>query len=303
MARYRPVDVRMWRDRKFLSLSQDARLLWTFLLTAPNSLAIPGVIVGGPATLAEQLEWLPERFAERFVEIERSGFAVSRDGSLIFLKNALRYQPPHNVNMIKGWAKYWDDIPEGQLKHDIWEALKIACKSWNRTFEKLFREPSTNGFSNRSANGSGNASGNRYTQEQEQEQEQEQDLDGEPPVRPPGWSEFKATVDSVCGETGTARAEVAAHQRVVEAWSMRFRSTHGADATWSGKATKAVKQLLQKHSPTEIERRIGIAFEHPRPFPPQPWDFATFASRFDECAAVASSRKPSGAVPRKLEQL
>lgn len=181
MARYRPVDTRLWNDRKFLSLSQDGRMLWLFLLTSPLTLAIPGVIVAGEAAIAEQLEWLPERFRERFLEIQKAGLSARREGSLIWLCNATRYQPPSNPNMIKSWAKCWDDVPEVDLKHEVWQSLKIVCKCWSRLFDKLFPEPPRNGYPNGSGNGSGNGSRNGYTQEQEQEQEQDQEGEESPP--------------------------------------------------------------------------------------------------------------------------
>lgn len=169
MAKYRPVDIRLWSDRKFLALGDQGRLLWVFLMTTPSALPIPGVIVAGDAALAEQLGWSPERFTERFRELFDVGLSVRREGRVTWLPNALKYQPPHNPNAVKCWAGVWDDVPECSLKHDIWQALKIACKSWDRLFAKLFTEPLDICSPNRSGNGS--------TQKQDQKQEQKQDQD------------------------------------------------------------------------------------------------------------------------------
>jgi hypothetical protein len=182
MAKYRPIDLRLWNDRKFLSLTQDGRMLWLFLLTAPCTLPIPGVIVAGEAALAEQLGWTTERLRERLRELFQRELAISTEGRVVWLRNALKYQPPANPNMIKGWAKTWDDVPECALKIEIWEALRIACKTWSKLFEKGFREPSRNGY----PNGSGNGCPNGYTQEQEQEQEQKQEEEERKP--PPATS-------------------------------------------------------------------------------------------------------------------
>jgi uncharacterized phage protein (TIGR02220 family) len=169
MAKYRPIDTRVWNDRKFLSLSQDGRMLWLFLLTSPSTLAIPGVLVAGEAAIAEQLHWDSKRLRERFGELFQRGLGIKVEGRLVWLCNATKYQPPANPNMIVGWAKCWDDVPECNLKHDIWQALKTACKSWNRTFEKQFAEPFRDGSSN--------GLGNGFTQDQEQDQEQKQEQD------------------------------------------------------------------------------------------------------------------------------
>lgn len=193
VAKYRPVDTRVWDDRKFLSLSNDARLLWMHLLTSPNALPIPGVIVAGPASISERLGWPVEQFGKRFAEVQQSGLAVSREGTLVWLRNATKYQPPANPNMVIGWSKCWDDVPEGSLKHDIWQALKIACKGWSRIFEKRFPEPLLKPFANGSVNG--------FIQEQEQDQEQKQEQDQEQDLVPPAAAQqplalFRAKVEA-----------------------------------------------------------------------------------------------------------
>lgn len=140
MSNWRPVDVRLWGDRKFLACSDGARLLWLFLLTCP-SLPLPGVVVGGDGALAEQIGWSPERLREGFAELARNGLEVRREARIVWLPNALKYQPPAGPNAIKCWGKKWDDVPEGDLKAEMWEALRIACKSWGVLFAKLFPKP------------------------------------------------------------------------------------------------------------------------------------------------------------------
>lgn len=180
MANWRPVDVRLWNDRKFLACSDGARLLWLFLLTCP-ALPIPGVVLGGDAALAEMLGWTPERLRERFQELSRNGLQVRRETRIVWLPNALKYQPPANPNMVKGWGKKWDDVPEGHLKLELWEALRIACKSWSVLFAKMFAQPlaegSSNGYTNRSGNGS------THEHEHQHENEHENDL-GRAPAAP-----------------------------------------------------------------------------------------------------------------------
>ena len=126
MSKYRPVDVRVWTDRKVSSLSPEAKLLWIFLLTAPSSIAIPGVVIGGDAALAEQLGVSQELFGQLFRQLFQSGLPVLREGRLIWLPKALKYQPPRNPNMIKAWAVCWDDVSENNLKHQLWQELRIA---------------------------------------------------------------------------------------------------------------------------------------------------------------------------------
>lgn len=167
MSRYRPVDTRLWNDRKFLELDSDGRLLWCLLLTAPSTLPIPGVILGGEGTLSEQLGWSVELFRAVFGTLLAKHLSVKHEGRVFWLTNALKYQPPKNPNMIKGWSKTWDDIPEGLLKLEIWEALRIACKPWAKLFDGLFRKPT------------GEQTDPLFLKQKHQEQEQEQEQERE----------------------------------------------------------------------------------------------------------------------------
>lgn len=146
MSRYRTVDVRLWHDRRFLALSDDGKLLWLFFLTCPQRLAIPGVIVGGEFSLAEQLGWEVERYRKGYAELLAKGLRVRAEGRVVWLTNALKYQKVAGPKAMKGMAKAWDDVPEGALKAAIWEELKIACKSWSVLFAKLFTKVHGEGY-------------------------------------------------------------------------------------------------------------------------------------------------------------
>lgn len=136
---YRPVACRVWNDRRVRALSERGKLLWLFLLTCP-SLPIPGVIQAGPATIADQLGWSVESIRDGFAELRSVGLQVEFEDTLIWLPNALTYQPPTTPNQVRNWASFWDDVPEGELKGRIWQALKIACKSWSVIYDQLFGE-------------------------------------------------------------------------------------------------------------------------------------------------------------------
>ena len=140
MANYRPVDTRLWNDRKFLACNDNGKMLWLFLLTCP-SLPIPGVVVGGDGALADMIGWPTERLREGFAELSKHGLQVRREGRMLWLPNSLKYQPPAGPNAITCWGKKWDDVPEGVLKGELWEALRIACKRWLVLFGKLFPKP------------------------------------------------------------------------------------------------------------------------------------------------------------------
>ncbi len=173
--KYRPVHTKLWADAKFNSLSDDGRMVWLMLLTAPSPSPIPGVIIGGEAMLAELMGWSIERFRQGFREPLANGFAMASDTRLVWLKNAIRHQPPINMNVAKYWATGWSEIPECALKHELWIAIKSACLKWWGTLAAWFPEPLANGYP-------------KPSPKQEQEQEQEQYGEGreqQPPAAPP----------------------------------------------------------------------------------------------------------------------
>jgi hypothetical protein len=276
MATYRPVDIRIWTDRKFLSLSDDGRMLWLFLLTTTFTRNIPGVIVAGEAALAEELGWSTERFRKGFAELVKKRLSVVREGRLLWLVNALKYQPIAGPNSIKGMAKRWDDIPDGPLKASIWQALKVACKSWDRLFAKGFPEPIVDSSSNGSI------------QDQEQDQEQEQEQDQEQNVRSP-----RSRAPSPPGQLDLVKTKVdkleSEHHRALFAFDAYFQRTHGgAKPSWKGKNSKLISVLVKSHGADEVTRRLGVLEASPPRFPPAPWDMPTFAQHFDKVAAPAS---------------
>lgn len=141
MAKWRPVDVRVWNDRKVLALSDRGKVLWLYLLTSPFMLPIPGVIVAGEMAIAEQLGWQPKGVGEGFGELLAKGLGVARFERLIWLRKALSYQQICGPNHIAAIAKCWDDVPHCAMKHEIWLAMRNACKGWSILFSKGVPEP------------------------------------------------------------------------------------------------------------------------------------------------------------------
>lgn len=124
MSWYRMVDVRIHGDAKFLTLSPElpsGRTLFKHLLICEENGPLPGVVRAGAAALAEALEWSPEQLRERFGELFREGLAEADwRARLVFLPNGIKYNPPNNPNVVAGWSKHWDALPEGDLKRRIW---------------------------------------------------------------------------------------------------------------------------------------------------------------------------------------
>lgn len=119
MSWYRTIDVRMWGDGRFRSLSTapSAQHLWIYLLCGPHVTPLPGLSAVGEMSLAESLRWPLPSFRKCFAELLDLGMAFSDwTTGVLFLPKAIFYRRPSNPNVVKGWKPYWDIIPECELK-------------------------------------------------------------------------------------------------------------------------------------------------------------------------------------------
>lgn len=175
MARYRKVDPRIHNDRKFCSLSLEARYLFLFVLTHPQMTAL-GAFRTTKESLVSELKGLGEGFDEGFDEVLQKGL-LKYDGEscLLYAKNFVKYNPPENPNVVKGWLSALDLLPEcpllievlvnaSSVAHGLFDGNKKnvvnPLESVIETLSKEFGEPFPKSLPN---------------QEQEQKQEQEQE--------------------------------------------------------------------------------------------------------------------------------
>ncbi len=199
MARHRKIDVKLWGDEKFSSLSRpkpNAQTLWIFLLTGPQTTAAPGLFSSGVAALSEMLGWSTPAFRRCFEELVSAGM-VKADWSsrVVWIPKAVTYNPAENPNAVKAWRRAIAEIPECALRDEAAAVLR-AASGFPEVFEleaeedkrgrlrfgsgKNSDDPSGNESGSDSKNGSRKSTGN---QEQEQEQEQEQGEESPSPTR------------------------------------------------------------------------------------------------------------------------
>lgn len=162
MAKYRKVDPRIWNDRKFRPLSDDAKLVLFFLLTNPSLTAV-GAMRGTIPGMAAEMAWDQKRFQKAFGELSKNGMA-NHDETACFvgLPNFLKYNRPDNPNQLKAWLGAWDMLPECPLKDQLFQRLRRLAEQLGEQFAKPFTELFEGGLPNGMAN-----------QEQEQELKQE----------------------------------------------------------------------------------------------------------------------------------
>jgi hypothetical protein len=167
VSKYRKVDVKIWNDAKFVSLSERGKLVFLFLMTHPN-LTIVGAMRATAPGLAAEIGIPLEGFREAFLEALSKGMAkVDKSAALIWLPNFLKYNKPESPNVVKAWPDAFDMLPECELKSQVFQHVKAFAEGMTEGFRKAFREVFGKGLPEDFAKTSPN-------QEQEQEQEQEQ---------------------------------------------------------------------------------------------------------------------------------
>ncbi len=172
MARYRKIDVRIWNDRKFRELDDNAKLAFLLLLTHPDTNQL-GFIRSRSVSLAFDLGWQSDAMSNAIQTLCQKGMLMADEiAGLMFLPNFLKYNPPNGVNGAKSWAGLLDLLPECDLRDQALIRLKPLIDGLPKGTREGIPEDIMNAIQDAIRNGNPQPS---RIQEQEQEQEQEQD--------------------------------------------------------------------------------------------------------------------------------
>jgi hypothetical protein len=198
MARkYRKIDPRIWGDERFVSMSEEEKLVALYCLTCPQGNRIGFFRFSIPAA-AEDIGTSPVTLAKRFGNVCRTlKWTFDERSKVLYFPTWWKYNAPDNPNGIASCLEDLHDVPATQL-------LASFCgntKYLKPTLAQRFR------------NVTGNVTHNVSPQEQEQEQEQEQDIKPQAAKRfsPPTVAEVAA----YCTERGNGidpEAFVASYQ-------------------------------------------------------------------------------------------
>lgn len=140
MAHFRKIDVRIWNDAKFIALSNNAKLIFLFLITHPQMTSL-GAMRGTPQGLAAELQLSTEDFSKAFTEVLEQGLAKhDRDACCMWLPNFLKYQSAESPNVLRNWVKQVEYIPECELKTRAVAGLKAYAEGLSKGFAKAFAE-------------------------------------------------------------------------------------------------------------------------------------------------------------------
>lgn len=182
MARYRRVETKVWLDAGFKSFSApqpNAQTLWLYLLCGPRTTIFPGLVVAREEVMASDLDWPIESFRKAFAEASSNNrVKVDLRTGVTVLMRALfdsdgdprESAKPGNPNILKSWAKEWEQIPECRLKDEYLHQLKTFCDALKESFSEAFTQALGKAYGKASRN-----------QDQDQEQKQEQEIKNSAP--------------------------------------------------------------------------------------------------------------------------
>ena len=142
MSRYRKVKVKIWGDEKFRALSAappNAQTLFFYLITGPHTVGLPGASHVGEAALAEGLGWPLKAFRKAFTEVSTKGMAKADwEARLVFVPRAVEHNPPENPNVVTAWGRAFGELPECDLKREVFQHVKDFIKGFDKTLKKVF---------------------------------------------------------------------------------------------------------------------------------------------------------------------
>lgn len=138
--RYRKVSCQIWLDQKFLSLSDDGKLVFLLILTHPNLTSF-GAMKASPASLTDELGWLTERLSEAFQEVLAKGLAkYDQSARLLMLCNFMKHNKPASPNVVTSWLQGYKCLPECGLKDELFHTLKDYAEGLSEGFREAFRK-------------------------------------------------------------------------------------------------------------------------------------------------------------------
>jgi hypothetical protein len=150
-----------WSDPRFGRLSKpppNAQTLWLYLVSGPYATAIPGVVRGGRAAMAEDLDWNLADFDRCFAELADAGVALAdwRERVVYFRHTfATAEHRPVSTNVVVRWRRAFDEVPVCELREvieaDLRDVLLGISHAFLRAFDSGRRGPAKNTLEEASA--------------------------------------------------------------------------------------------------------------------------------------------------------
>ncbi len=142
MSHYRNIDVKIWNDEKFLSLSEEAAFVFLHLLSHPEMKPY-GAMRGTVEGLSSEFPFFSsERYAIGFKELLSERLIIrSERGCFLRIKNFLKYNPPPNPNTLKNWLESVYYLPECPERIQLLKDFKPYAERFGIPLDIPLQEP------------------------------------------------------------------------------------------------------------------------------------------------------------------
>lgn len=148
MARYRKVMVAIWNCRDFAGMSDNAKLLYLYLLTCQYLTSLGAMRATIPG-LAADMRWTEEAFREAFTEAFRKGFVEADERACyVGIPRFLEDNRPESPNVVKSWDSQLELIPDCDLKTQLVKRVKAFVEALPKGFREALPEAFRKGMPN-----------------------------------------------------------------------------------------------------------------------------------------------------------
>jgi hypothetical protein len=148
------VSTYIWSDDKFPFANDDVQLVWFHIFTNPLSSPL-GVFRASLAGLAEDKNrngrWPMERYLKAFGEAKALGFVDFDPKALLigfpnYFSAAHKCNHPTSPNVLKAWAKRFNDLPDSPLKFNCFYSLQAITQGIGAGMAEAFRYAFGDGY-------------------------------------------------------------------------------------------------------------------------------------------------------------
>lgn len=126
--RYHRISCRFWEDEKVLTWPDPMKLLFIHLLTTKHR-TLEGFFVVSPAYIAADIRWPLKRVKDLLTKLQEAGvITFDHQTNLLLIRNALRFQQPESLNVVKGVISRVRNLPANSaMLQEFLTLAKVHC--------------------------------------------------------------------------------------------------------------------------------------------------------------------------------
>jgi len=155
----------IWDDKKFYTLSEQAKLVYLFLISCPMGNGL-GCFKAGMAAMIEEMRYTDKGFKKGFNEgLEEGLFEYNAEARVLLIPTYFNRNLVTNPNGIRSLAKDFSKLPDCDLKDKCYQIVKAfvegSKEGFKEAFNERFEEPLGRGRGQGSGLGQGQGEGKK----------------------------------------------------------------------------------------------------------------------------------------------